>query len=344
MKFTSPAKRVFFFLPCLVVFNLGFLWYLISNTSLNISYKCLRFLHVITNCRFNEIFNNFIALFKPKRTFNEAAIETTFGTFSSEKIDTIVEEIKKNGYFIFEEKLSEKQIHEISEFALKTPVPKLMNLGKYSEEKYTIKDLKTPESPRYQFKNENLFECKYISDLVFEELFLEIAQRYLNCRPIFDYLVMWWSFPFHGKMASEAAQMYHYDMDRIRFIKFFFYLTDVNPETGPHCFVRGSHHSKPNNLLKDGRIKDEEIEANFQKQDILEICGKKGTIIAVDTIGFHKGKMLEKDSRLLLQILYSNNLFGQTNEKIKVPLQLKKEYNTFLETNKDVFESNMSFE
>ena len=121
---------------------------------------------------------------------------------------------------------------------------------------------------------------------------------------------MWWSAAFSRKASSEAAQLYHFDMDRFKFIKFFFYLTDVDSSNGPHCYIRGSHKWLPDRLWKDGRIQDAEIFENFHKQDIVEITGKKGTIIAVDTRGLHKGKVLEKGERLIFQVEYANSLFG----------------------------------
>lgn len=344
MNFTSPVKRTFFFLPCFVVFYFGYFWYLIKGKSIHISYKCLRFLHVITNCKFNFFFNNGIALFRPiKPLQKEFVLQSVIGKFDSAKINQIVSAIQKDGYYIFDEKLNENILSQITDFALDTPVRKLTENG-YSKEEYKIRDLKVADSPRYQFHNETLFACKPLSDLVFDELFITIAEQYLKCRPIFDYLVMWWSFPFGGNLESEAAQMYHYDMDRIKFLKFFFYINDVDENNGPHCFVKGSHINKPKNLLKDGRITDNEIKSNFNSEDILEIKGKKGTIIAVDTIGFHKGKPLINGERLLFQLLYSNSLFGQKSTPIKLTHATKETYKNVIERNKEVYAENMIFE
>ena len=72
----------------------------------------------------------------------------------------------------------------------------------------------------------------------------------------------------------------------------------------------------PEKMWKDGRIQDAEIYESFPKQDVLEIAGSKGTIIAVDTRGLHKGKVLERGERLLLQFEFTNSLFGVPYEKI----------------------------
>jgi hypothetical protein len=108
-------------------------------------------------------------------------------------------------------------------------------------------------------------------------------------------------------------------MDRIKFLKFFFYLTDVDTTNGPHCFIRHSHQRKPQPLLRDGRIGDEEMQQYYPPEDIVEITGPAGSISAVDTRGFHKGKPLQKGHRLVLQLEYTTSLFGANNGQIVIP-------------------------
>ncbi len=57
----------------------------------------------------------------------------------------------------------------------------------------------------------------------------------------------WWSFP--TKTASEAdlsraSFKFHFDLDDWRMLKFFFYLSDVDADAGPHVYVRGSHNRR----------------------------------------------------------------------------------------------------
>jgi hypothetical protein len=100
-------------------------------------------------------------------------------------------------------------------------------------------------------------------------------------------------------------------MDRLKFLKFFIYLSDVTSKNSPHCYVRGSCFRKPAALLRDGRIADEEIARHFPAQDLIEVTAPRGSIFAVDTRGFHKGKAVEEGERLLLQLEFTNSLFGQ---------------------------------
>ncbi len=108
--------------------------------------------------------------------------------------------------------------------------------------------------------------------------------------------------------------LYHFDMHRVGFLKWFFYLTDVTPETGPHCVIAGSHRraGKPPEILERGfvRIPDEDLQKYYAPEQMVELCGPRGTIIAVDTRAFHKGKLPETADRLVLQFQLSNGLFG----------------------------------
>lgn len=229
-----------------------------------------------------------------------------------------VTKMRLNGYYIFENKLAEQVVNDIYEIAKRTPCSYLnTNTGGYEQEKI-IFDQKNPLSPRYEIDPADVVNYPSIQKLIFDPSLLAFAQEYLGVKPILDLIAFWWSIPYQGKGKSGAAQMYHFDLDRIKFMKFFFYLTDVETDTGPHCYVKRSHTSLPKAIDRDGRFSDEEIEHIYGVENLIEICGGKGTIMAVDTRGFHKGKELLKDKRLLFQIEFANSMFGQTYPPIKI--------------------------
>jgi len=108
-------------------------------------------------------------------------------------------------------------------------------------------------------------------------------------------------------------------MDRPQFLKIFVYLTDVTGDTGPHCYIRGSHRSRADALWRDGRHADTEILSHYPAGDEVEITAPRGTMIAVDTSGFHKGKPLARGHRLILQLEYTTALFGTVYQRLQVP-------------------------
>ena len=125
---------------------------------------------------------------------------------------------------------------------------------------------------------------------------------------------MWWQTDLLSNPDSEAAQFYHYDMDGIKWLKVFIYLTDVTAKTGPHTFIRSSHIAGniPEEILKLGytRLTDEMISRLYSSDYVKEFVGEKGTVIIEDTRGLHKAKHVQSGDRLILQLQYSSSLFG----------------------------------
>ncbi|WP_298222722.1 phytanoyl-CoA dioxygenase family protein [Flavobacterium sp.] len=251
---------------------------------------------------------------------------------SKDEISKTVAAMKKDGFVHFDAVLPDSMIDEIYNYASKTQVSYLETATddqKYSKEKVLFDEHK-PVSPRYNFTGNQIVQCDALQQLIFDQSLLAFAQEYLGCKPILDLVAFWWSAPFQGVGKNAAAQMYHFDLDRIKFMKFFFYITDVTPETGPHCFVKGSHGKLPKAINRDGRFEDEAIERVFGKENVMEICGRRGSILAVDTRGFHKGKDLTQGKRLLFQIQFTNSLFGQTYQPVDQSLMLPK-YKSLME-------------
>jgi hypothetical protein len=130
---------------------------------------------------------------------------------------------------------------------------------------------------------------------------LEVAGGYLGCKPTISNISIWWSLPADG--TAQEAENYHRDVDDWRFVKFFLYLTEVDQDAGPHCFVRGSH--RKGRFLRLRRFTDDEVAGAFADEDILKITGKPGDAFLEDTFGLHKGQPPQRSRRLLFQVEYS---------------------------------------
>ena len=312
------------YLPSLIIF-----W--ITKKTPKYMYIAQRRLFIETGGKFNDVFSSVIS-----KVIGKYKITTSnglFGEVTSSKAKEIALDIEENGYHIFNEKLPENLIADITKFSREQPAH-IINLTKHvsiSKEEFLI-DENNIKSPKYSFNAKRLMGNKSIENISFDENLLHIAQEYLGVKPILDSISLWWSAPFGKKGTSAAAQEFHFDMDRIKFLKFFIYLTDVNEENGPHCYIPKSHKSVPKQLRKDGRFTDDLIESILGKH--LEICKPKGTMMLVDTRGFHKGKPLTEGNRLLFQMEYTNTLVGQKipkfpTKKINNPIAFTKYKRTF---------------
>ncbi len=170
---------------------------------------------------------------------------------------------------------------------------------------------------RYDLAEADVIEAAAAQRLLADESLLAVAQQYLEAAPVQDMVAMWWSAAAEGQPSSAAAQLYHFDLDRLRFLKVFVYLSDVDGTTGPHSYVRGSHQYGPKAFRLDQRYTDAMVEAEFGDAPVT-IAGPRGTVFLADTRGLHKGQSLETGSRLVFQMEYTTSLFGQAVQRLHV--------------------------
>ncbi len=328
-KFLNNLRSTLFESLRLVInslrFLVGYSVFLFTGTTPKFATRSLAHLSSFSNGRLNDFLSWFISLRHPASPAEDA--KGVLGNLKKGEIENIVEVIKEKGYYVFDNKLSQEMCDQLLNFALSTPCTpmKMGNTDKldafgYLPENARIYERDNPVSVRYDFIAQDLMQNSIIQNLIIDPTFIMIAENYLRCKPITDLNSMWWSNAnFGSEGSSSAAQFYHADLDRIRFFKFFVYLSDVDHENGPHCFVEGSHKRKPRALLRGSkRVSDNEMKQHYPADKLVEIIGKRGTIVAVDNIGFHKGKPLLEGDRLILQILYENSSFGSSYIPVEI--------------------------
>lgn len=172
-----------------------------------------------------------------------------------------------------------------------------------------------PQVGRYDLTEETALQCPEIQEFATDPAMAFIAQRYLNRPVLMDEVAFWWTTTQRSEDANLNAQLFHQDRDRLSFLKYFIYLTDVTPETGPHVYIKGSHRRIPWSLRGDGRKTDDAVRAAGLWDNVTELTGPAGTIMAVDTIGLHKGKTPTSGDRLALENEFSTSLFGADYER-----------------------------
>lgn len=163
----------------------------------------------------------------------------------------------------------------------------------------------------------NTAECPAIERLARDPLLAEIARAYVGPRAKHVSTHMWWSYANDVSEADRRAyaQQFHFDLDDYRFMKFFFYLSDVDLDAGPHTFMRGTHTSKKlKDLFPVRRFTDREVHDQWGKDRELNVVGPAGTGFGVDTFGLHKGTPPRRTDRLLLQFEWGQHYYGFGND------------------------------
>lgn len=165
----------------------------------------------------------------------------------------------------------------------------------------------------------NLKKCPAIDRLTKDPLIHEVARRYVGPGSKLIAPHMWWSFATHEvdhAKQNEFAQKYHFDLDDYRFVKIFFYLTDVDEKSGPHVYVRGSHRGK---TLRERypmrRFTDAEVAARYGSRQTTMV-GPAGTGFFADTYGIHKGEPPIDRDRLILEMQFGYTYYGFGSDEV----------------------------
>ncbi|MEH2391918.1 MAG: phytanoyl-CoA dioxygenase family protein [Nostoc sp.] len=237
--------------------------------------------------------------------------------FPDVNVDDVVNTLKTEGLYL-EINLSQDIVKEIVEFAHSTVCygNRKTNMGFF----YDQKEQAQTKSGRHfiigSYFNTSLL-CPAIKKLQNDPKLLAIATKYLDAQAVHQGNLMWWSFSgdITYRQKSQAAQLFHYDIDDYRFLKFFFYLTDVDDQSGPHVCVRGSHKKKkPSHVWLRKRETDQDISDYYGSESLVKICGKAGFGFAEDPLCFHKGITPTHKDRLILQIEFARTDYGMQHD------------------------------
>ncbi len=301
-------------------------------------YHSARHLYFATNKKFYELYaglENFRSRIRKPILTNPVGV---LGDMSAggQGLATVMHNIREQGYHQFSTRLKPELCDALIDFA--RTVPSKPRIPGY-ENKRVVYDRNNLVANLYDFDPQVLLEHPIIQDLITDESLIAAAVEFLGPSAKLHNVAMWWSnADFHNVSKDGAAQLYHVDMDTIRWVNFFFYLTDVGTENGPHCYVARSHRIAPKEVYRDGRISDEEVAAHFKPEDMVELTGLKGTILMVDTTGLHKGKALTSGERLMMQIRFAVNYFGAgAPKKVHINDKFSSEFLQKIERNKALY-------
>lgn len=225
--------------------------------------------------------------------------------------------LNTKGFFVEKKFIENEKADDVVRFAQST-------MGRYrltdqglGGNEHILFERDKPLAVRYDYNPSTVLKCQVVQEVLSDPRVLSIAQNYLGRQPILDFVAMWW----HAKSATpdkNAAQYFHFDMDRLRWVKFFFYVTNVTSANGPHVFVPSSQrdYGVPFVLRKKGyaRLTDDEVEKCFPKESWETFTGSAGTMIVEDTRGLHKGAHVQQGDRLLFQFQFTTSLYGNAEE------------------------------
>ena len=240
----------------------------------------------------------------------ELADPSTSSFIDAGEIDSAVAGIRRDGFYVFSTPAASHLVEAIRSFAEVVPC-EARGAGRALE----VYPRANPDVGRYDIHEAQALGCPEVQDFATDPAMALISQKYLGQPVVMDEVAFWWTTNKKAEDADLNAQLFHQDRDRLSFLKFFMYLTDVDTNTGTHVYLKGSHRRIPWSLRADGRMTDDAVKAAGLWDNVTELHGPAGTIMAVDTIGLHKGKTPVTSDRLALENEFSTSLFGMDYER-----------------------------
>jgi len=142
---------------------------------------------------------------------------------------------------------------------------------------------------------------------------LNIVNSYDKMWRRLNYLTLAETVPV-GDREAVQSQRWHRDPEEKRMIKFFVYLNDIDEDSGPFIYTKGSQYGAPKygNLFPQQPplgiyLTDKQIEDAVDPSDVLTCTAKAGTVIFCDTAGLHRGGHAKSKSRFMFTAFYPSS-------------------------------------
>jgi hypothetical protein len=207
--------------------------------------------------------------------------------------------LTRDGYVFIEPLITPAQIDDVLDYLSKHTCtdPYRPQLGAFK-----APDEVPPDTHVSHYDNEVIIAAPHLLAIANDPKVLAIVEAVLGAKPTIGALRLWWSTPTRSG-EPEHAENFHRDVDDLRFLKLFVYLTDVDEDAGPHIFAAGSHNQDL--LTEIRRYTDDEVEAAVGSDKIKRLCGEAGTSFIENTYGLHRGLPPRARPRLVFQPLYT---------------------------------------
>lgn len=269
-------------------------------------YRASQLLHDRTNGRFDAFYMMLARHLAPPNSAPAG--------YRAVQVAETVEQLRENGYRIMPEPLTVAEVAGLREFAFSHQA-----IGDDMRTLYDIKPDAIPEGQaRFSWWMHDLAACDVVQRLLLHGPYCAIAQQYLGCRPVLAHISLFLDRPFAGNFEPYS---YHYDNEGPGFLKFFFYLTDVEVGTGAHYFIAGTqNHTKPAPFSRAAIYREEDLFRHYSRNREVVVVGSAGTVLAEDTAGFHRGSKIERNYRLMMQFEFSA-LDAPTTQELVRPLR-----------------------
>lgn len=215
------------------------------------------------------------------------------------EIEKYVSELDREGFVVIDNFFDSQTLEEIIQESNQI-------VARVASQKIRKEDLTLAPSGSYRLHMSDSYSAK-MERLFFSSPFLEsLGRYYFGGQLVKKYNLFQVSYPLQPGM-SEFGTAFHFDHE-MRTLKAFLYVSDVDHENGPLIYCPRSKHIAYDKLKKMSLMylldnsdatfytAEEAQKLKLGKQAI-SITGKKGTLVLVDTRGYHKAGPITKGQR-----------------------------------------------
>lgn len=273
-----------------------------SHINKNSSYQLMRTLYRISNGLITNLIGYFLSGLKYQNSnkFKNGYLELE--KISKKEIEILKKEISKMRVFD-QRKINNYNFPDVNK--------------KVSHYAFNFLTFKNKDIVRLDVLKSDLLSNKIIAEFVTDAKWISVVKKILNVEPKLVDVTSWYTLPHKNKidLNQYSAQIWHRDVDKIRDLKIFIYLSDVETlENGPFEIIKNSHKISLSKLAYENknnfRINDDKIinKKNYYKYSFL---GHMGSNFIVDTRCLHRGKIVKKEFRQIIELYFSNSSFGK---------------------------------
>jgi Phytanoyl-CoA dioxygenase (PhyH) len=144
---------------------------------------------------------------------------------------------------------------------------------------------------------------------------LAIANGYFGMLTKLRYYNVWHNLPTYT--SPRESQLWHRDPEDRCILKMFVYLTDVDEGAGPLSYAPGTHSLGAirtlarSQIFREGRsyvhrTDDTQMNEAVPKEHWITAVGPKGTVVLVDTKGYHKGGFCVARERIVYTCMFTS--------------------------------------
>lgn len=152
-----------------------------------------------------------------------------------------------------------------------------------------------------------------ITKLYYSDEILGISNAYNGMASKIRNMHMWINPPLHPENVNgrKGSQLWHRDQEDSRILKCFIYFSDIDEGSGATDYVKNTGVDCTN--LKDrvipypsttGYPAEPLFYSRVPKEDFVRADGPKGTIVFLDTNGFHRGGFVKERARYIAMCTY----------------------------------------